>query len=101
MKFIAILSLFVIFMSCTNTEAPEAEINPDYVISVQLKVTGMTCGGCENTIQTKLSELPGVDSVKASHIDSSTLVLFDSTLLSSDKILAAFEKLPYEAYMQN
>ncbi|MGD0962001.1 MAG: heavy-metal-associated domain-containing protein [Methylomonas sp.] len=38
--------------------------------SISLSVSGMKCGGCENTITTKLTALAGVVSVKASFQDN-------------------------------
>lgn len=52
---------------------------------VTLKVEGMTCTGCENTITTKLTTVSGVKSVKASHETGKVLVLVDKTELNSDK----------------
>lgn len=54
--------------------------------SATLTVTGMKCGGCENSIVSKLSVLPGVKSVKASHQDKQVDVEFDPELASLDQI---------------
>lgn len=35
--------------------------------TVTLKVGGMTCGGCERSIERALSSVPGVRSVRADH----------------------------------
>jgi len=45
--------------------------------SVSISVTGMKCGGCENTINTALSAISGVISVKASHQAKQVDVEFD------------------------
>lgn len=37
------------------------------------------CGGCERTIQSNLSELPGVTFVKADRRDKTVIVEFDDT----------------------
>ena len=54
--------------------------------SVSINVTGMKCGGCENSLSTKLSALKGVLAVKASHIDKRVEVEFDNTQLDIDDI---------------
>ncbi|ATG91456.1 heavy-metal-associated domain-containing protein [Methylomonas koyamae] len=54
--------------------------------SATLTVTGMKCGGCENTIVSKVSALPGVKSVKASHQDKQVGVEFDPDQTSLDEI---------------
>jgi copper chaperone CopZ len=37
-------------------------------------VEGMTCGGCENSIESKVSKVPGVASAKADHKAKSLVV---------------------------
>lgn len=54
--------------------------------SVSLTVTGMKCGGCENTVTAKLSELDGVISVKASYQDKRVDVEYDSSKTNPDEI---------------
>ncbi len=38
------------------------------MITICLPVEGMSCGGCENSVQNALLKLDGVDTVKADHI---------------------------------
>lgn len=45
--------------------------------SITFTVTGMKCGGCENTIKGKVQEIEGVLSVSASHQDEEVDVEFD------------------------
>ncbi|TPQ28911.1 heavy-metal-associated domain-containing protein [Methylomonas sp. EFPC3] len=54
--------------------------------SATLTVTGMKCGGCENSIVSKVSALAGVKSVKASHLDKQVGVEFDPAQISLDEI---------------
>lgn len=54
--------------------------------SASLTVTGMKCGGCENTVTTKLTALNGVLSVKASHQDKRVDVEFDPAQVNLDDI---------------
>lgn len=54
--------------------------------SVAINVTGMKCGGCENSLNTKLSALKGVLAVKASHLDKRVDVEFDSAQLDVEDI---------------
>jgi copper chaperone CopZ len=42
-------------------------------------VPQISCGGCEHTIQTNLSALPGVTFVKADRRDKTVRVEFDDT----------------------
>ncbi len=54
--------------------------------SASITVTGMKCGGCENTVTTKLTALAGVLSVKASHVDKRVDVEFDPAQVDLDDI---------------
>ncbi|MDD4914285.1 MAG: heavy-metal-associated domain-containing protein [Methylococcales bacterium] len=54
--------------------------------SISLAVSGMKCGGCENTVASRLSELPGIISVKVSHQDKQVDVEFDPALTDVDQI---------------
>ena len=54
--------------------------------SASLTVIGMKCGGCENTIVTKVSEIAGVRAVKASHKEQRVDVEFDPAQTDLDEI---------------
>jgi copper chaperone len=59
--------------------------------SVSINVTGMKCGGCENSINGKLSAMDGVLSVKASHVDKRVDVEFDPEKISIEDIEDAID----------
>lgn len=54
--------------------------------SVSISVTGMKCGGCENTVTTALMATAGVLSVKASHKDKQVDVEFDPSQIDLESI---------------
>lgn len=54
--------------------------------SASLTVSGMKCGGCENTIVGKVSAIAGVASVKASHKENRVDVEFDPAQTDLDEI---------------
>jgi copper chaperone CopZ len=54
--------------------------------SISLAVSGMKCGGCENNVLSKLSQLSGVISVKASHQDKQVDVEYDQELIDIEEI---------------
>ena len=56
-----------------NTERTETSM----ATQVQLKVTGMTCGGCENAVKRSLKMIDGVQDVSASHAAESVGVTYD------------------------
>ena len=54
--------------------------------SVSIAVTGMKCGGCENTVTTALMATAGVLSVKASHKDKTVEVEFEPSQTDLESI---------------
>lgn len=62
----------------------------------QLKVIGMSCGHCVNSIETSVRKLNGVNKVnvdlKAGKVD----VEYDSSVLSLDSIKETINELSYE-----
>lgn len=63
--------------------------------SVKLRVTGMTCSGCENAVQMTLRQLKGVHAVQASHGQESVDVTYDTGHLTPERIRQAIEDLGY------
>jgi len=53
---------------------------------ITLRVTGMTCGGCENAVQRALGRLDGVSDVAASHAQQSVTVTFDPGKATLDAV---------------
>ena len=62
---------------------------------VQLTVTGMTCGGCENAVKRALQQLPGVHEVSASHLGNEVNVTFDEALVTLQAVRERIEALGY------
>jgi len=58
---------------------------------VKLTVTGMKCGGCENTIKQALTGKEGIISVDMSHGDDWVEVEFDETVLEEDDVIELIE----------
>ncbi len=54
--------------------------------TVFINVTGMKCGGCENTINNALAAIDGVLSVNASHKDKQVEVEFEPEKTDLDAI---------------
>ncbi|MDD2760455.1 MAG: heavy-metal-associated domain-containing protein [Methylomonas sp.] len=59
--------------------------------SASIAVTGMKCGGCENTINTAVSAIAGVLAVKASHQEKRVDVEFDPDQTDIEAIEDAIE----------
>lgn len=54
-----------------------------------LKVTGMTCGGCVNSITRALKAVAGVDEVKVDLAAGEASVQYDETKATSAQLLVA------------
>lgn len=63
--------------------------------TVTLAIEGMTCTGCENTVQESVGKIAGVTKIKASHLDSTAVVSFDSTKTSIEAIGEAVTEAGY------
>ena len=64
--------------------------------TLQLKVTGMTCGGCENAVKRTLQKVDGVEDVTASHSAGLVGVRFDATKVTPAVLKERIEALGYD-----
>ena len=62
---------------------------------VQLAVTGMTCGGCENAVTRAVRQINGVEDVTASHAAGQVGVTFDESKVNAGMIRERIEALGY------
>ena len=60
-----------------------------------IKVTGMTCGGCTNTITRALVAIDGVHNVNVSLAGGEAKVDFDENLTSPEMLIAAVQEAGY------
>jgi copper chaperone len=63
---------------------------------LQLTVTGMTCGGCENAVKFSLKQIKGVEEVTASFKQNVVDVTFDEKRVTPEVIRTTIEGLGYE-----
>ncbi|MFA5971451.1 MAG: cation transporter [Lentimicrobiaceae bacterium] len=83
--FIALIAAFIAGCSGKSTSTDNAAKATTTAVAnktVTLAIEGMTCTGCENTIQESVAKIAGVTEIKASHLDSTAVVSFDSTQTS-------------------
>lgn len=57
-------------------------------------VTGMSCGGCEDNVESSLTELDGVTTVEADHESDTVDIVADD--VATDDIAAAIEEAGYD-----
>ncbi|GAB1403363.1 hypothetical protein MASR1M74_28040 [Lentimicrobium sp.] len=95
-KTLSILLLATFFIACNSTTTTEkADVNIAAVKTIQLHVTGMTCKGCEKSIETALAKLEGVTATEASHIDEMTTISYDTTLQNVQTLTQAIKDVGY------
>jgi len=56
---------------------------------IEVSIGGMTCTGCEETIQARVGMLEGINSVKASYVSGKALVEYLPGITDTVKIKAA------------
>jgi copper chaperone len=65
------------------------------MITRTIEVDEIHCGGCENTIQSALSRLPGVAQVVASAERNDVRVSFDDNKVSEDQLRERLEEVGF------
>jgi copper chaperone len=64
--------------------------------TLQLTVTGMTCGGCENAVKKALQQIDGVEEVSASHSANLVGVSYDADRVTRAMLKQRIEALGYD-----
>ena len=65
--------------------------------SAKLKVTGMTCGHCQKTVEQALKGVTGVYSAVVDLQDGEAEIDFDDDAVTAGALVAAVEKAGYRA----
>ncbi|XP_076904127.1 copper-transporting ATPase RAN1-like [Bidens hawaiensis] len=68
---------------------------------IQVKVTGMTCAACSNSVEGALMSLNGVVSASVALLQHKADVVFDPSLLKEDDVMNAIEDAGFEAKILN
>jgi mercuric ion transport protein len=78
----------ILLFSCNHSEKKSSVAlnNSLSDLKYEIKITGMTCTGCEETIQSAVNEIKGIKNIKASHTDGIAKIEFDSTLTDTNQI---------------
>jgi len=100
MKKISFLLVIILAMMACNQQAKKTTVDQKTTVVIDtvvtlLQVNGMSCDGCEATIEKSVSKLPGIFEVKADHEDSTTLVKFDGNQTNLEKIGEAIASKGY------
>jgi copper chaperone len=94
--FLLFFILAIAAFGCQNTpNTPKTDKSQK--VYIEIAVDGMTCGGCEKTVQSALIAIDGVDSAFASHIDKEVRVLVDTNRVSLKEMQEAINDKGYTA----
>lgn len=63
---------------------------------VEIPVQGMTCGGCERSVQAALGQLEGVSGAEADHTTGRVRVSFDSEQIDEERLRTQIEEAGYQ-----
>ena len=68
---------------------------------VQLRIYGMTCSSCTNTVEAGLSAVPGITSVSVSLATNTCTVNFDRTLIGPREMVDRIEEIGFDAMLSD
>jgi copper chaperone CopZ len=92
-RILLITFISVVLAACAPKQhTADKEKTPPVMIEANLRVEGMTCTDCEQSIAKGVNELAGIDSISANHLDSTAFVRYDSTRTNLKEIAAAIAK---------
>ncbi|ALO17177.1 Copper-ion-binding protein [Salinivirga cyanobacteriivorans] len=78
MKALSIFLLSItILISCNNKEKDQGTTSSD-LQQVEMTIEGMTCNGCEQTIEANVMKLDGIKSIKADHETGKASLEYDA-----------------------
>ena len=60
-----------------------------------LKIEGIRCNGCAQTIKTLVEREDGVKAADVSHTEGEARVLYDPQIIDQDRIVAAIQRPGY------
>jgi periplasmic mercuric ion binding protein len=87
MKALATLSLLLFFGTSGLAKDVKAEI----------RVSGMTCGGCAVSVKSALTKVEGVKSAEVSHEKGLAVVVYDDTKTNAQQLREAINKTGFKA----
>lgn len=102
MKRILFLAISLAFLAACNstvsdkTSETKKEVNVAAVKTIELRVTGMTCEGCENTVKEAVNQVEGVTLTEASYTAEITKISYDTTLTNQEKLTTVINDLGYK-----
>jgi len=68
--------------------------------NIELKITGMHCEGCAQTVEALLAAVPGVQASSASYAAGTARALYDPAKADATLLAAAIERAGYRVVEQ-
>ena len=96
-----VFALVITLASCSPSDTKQTKeiiIHESDIIQRSVGVNGMTCVGCEVTLEESVSSIEGVVTVKASHSDNKAIIEFDSTKTNLNSIKQIIKEAGYQSY---
>ena len=94
-----ISAIILAFASCQSpkpkTEESKTQSATVSLVSTTLRVEGMSCTDCEQSIAKGVNALAGIDSISANHMDSTAFVRYDPSKTDLAQISKAIEGRGY------
>lgn len=90
-----LLFLMSFITSCGNEQKSKKEDVTMKASVIEVSIGGMTCTGCEQTIQAGVGKLEGVKSIKASHTAANAFIEYFPDLVDTIKIKEAITGTGY------
>ncbi len=84
-----------ILMSCNNKEKDQKASTPDIQV-VEMSIDGMTCNGCEKTIEANVMKLDGVKNIKANHETGKASLEYDASSTELEKVKSVIADKGYK-----
>jgi copper chaperone CopZ len=94
---LATLLLTAGLLACAGPEGDIDTAPTPEGTTLELAVSGMTCGGCSVAVERAVGRLDGVHEVEAWHREGRARVVYDPERVQPEAIAAAIEDIGFEA----
>ena len=65
--------------------------------TLTIKISGMACGGCANTVRQALLAVDGVAAAEVSHTEARAMVSYDPARATPEQLRASVQAAGYQA----
>ena len=91
--------MFALVISCQNKRTDrqdDTDANEDLsAVKYEIAIDGMTCTGCEETIEGGVMKIDGIKTIEASHTEGKALVVFYSEKTDTNAISQSITESGY------